>query len=239
MSLTLATTDNRDGTGMTAAVAGSSGGSVTVWAMPMADNVPFALIATRTGNGTLPLPLLPHLYWLYAAEGAAVTPVQGGSATDGLAKTPTRCRAAVAARVRTLGLTDPSNGRPLPVHEQLYPDETGVQTYPCVILSVEGSTETVGNNGTFAADDKGYPVKLMVADRLGSPPDHSRLPVYEAWRYAIERAFDGQYLPGVPESAECKVEPYLIADPAMPQYQHFQSGMLIRCFCRVPRGLGV
>ena len=239
MSLTLTLTDKRDGTGITAAVAGSSGGTVTVWSMPMADGVPFAPAASRVGDGPLALPLPARLHWLYAAEGAAATPVQGCAATDGRDKPPTRCRRAVAARILTLGLADPAGGRPLPVHEQIYPDETGVATYPCVILSVEGSAETDGPNGTFAADDEGYPVKVMIADRLGSPPDHSRLPVYEAWRYAIKRAFAGQYLPGVPESAECRVEPYLIADPMLPQYQHFASGMLIRCFCRVPRGLGV
>ena len=238
MTLALALTDNADATGLTATVTGSAGGAVGVYAMPMAAGAAFYPVATRTGSGVLALPLPPRLYWLYAAEAAAVTAVQGAAATNGLDKPPTRCRNAVAAKIAALGLTNPTGGLPLKVYQQIYPDATGV-LFPCVILSVEGSTETTGPTGTTETDDRGYPVKVMLADRQGTPPDHRILPAYERWRFAIERAFDGQFLDGVPESGTCAVEPYLIADPLLPQYQMFVSGMLIRCFCRTARGAGV
>ena len=239
MSLSVTWLDSADGTGGVATVAGSAGAAVAVWAMPMADGELFAQIGTRTGDGPLTLALRPRLYWLYAAAGPTVTPVLGVHATDGLAKLPTRCRAAVAARIRSIGLLTPA-GDPLPVVEQMFPDDATLpERYPCVILSADGTTETDGPSGTWAADDKGYPVKVHVCDRNGVPPDHRMLPVYEAWRYGIERAFAGQFLPGVPESGSCTVEPYLIVDPNSAVYQFLVSALLVRCFCRVPRGLGV
>ena len=207
--------------------------------MPMADGEVFFQAAARTGDGPLTLALTPRLYWLYAAAAGAVTPVQGVHATDGLTKLPTRCRAAVAARILSIGLTTPAGG-PLPVVEQMYPDEASLTaTYPCVIVSAYSATETDGPNGTWAADDKGYPVNVQISDRNGTPPDHRKLPAYELWRFGIERAFAGQFLPGVPESASCTVEPFLIVDPNLAQFQHFVSAVTIRCFCRVARGLGV
>ena len=238
MSLSVTWLDSGDGTGGVATVAGTAGAAASVWSMPMADGEVFSQAGSRVGDGPVTLALAPRLYWLYAASAGSVSTVVGVHVTDGNAKAPTRCRAAVAARIRALGLTTPG-GATMPVIEQMYPDEATISTYPCVVLSVDGATETDGPNGTWAADDRGFPVKVQICDRNGVPPDHRMLPTYESWRYAIERAFAGQYLPGVPESGSCTIEPYLIADPAMPQYQFFVSGMLVRCFCRVPRGLGV
>jgi hypothetical protein len=233
VSLTLSVADAADGTGVLAAVAGTLGAAVTVYAAGVADRTPFGPAGSRTGDGPLTLALPPRLYWLHAATAAAVSPVVGVAATDGLDKVPTRCRAAVAALIGAMDLTGLTR-----IYEQIYPDETGV-TYPCVQITVEGAAETTGPNGTYAADEVGYPVRVAICDRLSQPPDHRKLPQYEAWRYAISRAFDGRFLDGVPESTRCQVEPYLIADPLLPQYAHYVSGLMVRCFCRVPRGVGV
>jgi hypothetical protein len=236
--MNLTATDNANGTGVTVTISGVSA-SVSLFAGRVdagATGQPYASAGSVAGNGSFTVALSPGLWWLYGVSSGVVSPMVCVLSSDGTAKVPTRCRQAIKARIESLGLVGLDGG----VIEQIYPDEVTVVAYPCIILTIEGTTESSGPNDTSAADDRGYPTKVMIADRLNNPSaDHTQLPKYEAWRYAIERAFAGQFLPGVPESEYCSVEPYQIADPMLPQYQHFVTGLLIRSFCRVPRGLGV
>lgn len=234
----LVLTDKADGTGVTAVVSGAGGGTVVVYALRFEEALiaaGFAAVASRSSNGTVNLPLASGFWWVYADDGTTRTTTYGVKSSTSLDKPPTRCRGAIATRI--VGMNLPGLGTK--VYEQIFPSEIGVM-YPCVILTIEGTSETKGSNDTTAADEIGYPTKVMIADRLNNAaPDHNQLPKYEAWRYAIERAFSGQLLPGVPECEYCATEPFVIADPMLPQYQHFVTGLTIRSFCRVPRGSGV
>lgn len=243
MPLTFTITDNAtDPPAVTVQVSGETGSTVRYYRSPVGGPPEWVLTAAQS-SFSHPFPptafaLAKGAWWVYAADNAAQSAPVLVLVTDGLDSVPTRCRAAIAARIVTLGLTDPDGGGPLPVVEQIYPDETGVSTLPCVILSNDGVQE--GDfGGVNAFDDKGYPTRVGIVDLQGTPPDHRRLRVYERWRYAIERAFDGQRLPGVPESAYCRIEPYVIFDPKLPMMSHIVSGLLVRSVCRVPRGLNV
>jgi hypothetical protein len=123
------------------------------------------------------------------------------------------------------------------VYETGYPNEARVESYPCVQLTAEAVSEGKGV-GTNAADDIAHPVKVLICHREQvTAPD--LLAQVDLWRHRIHRAFDEQPLPGVPESLYVKVEPLVILDPDAPAYQHVVSGLVLRCWCRQPRGLNV
>lgn len=243
MALTLTAADAAtDPPAAAVALAGTLGAAATVYGQPVAlegAGAGWLAVAGRTGDGAVSVPLAKGPWWLYAATAALLAPPARVLVTDGLDAVPTRCRNALAALIAGLGLTDPAGGKALPVVECIYPDETAVPSFPCVVLSVQGVNET-DRGGVNAFDDRGYPTLVQILDSgQGTPADHRRLPTYERWRYRIERAVDGQRLPGVPESAYCVVEPNVIADPQLPYLSHYVSGLLVRAVCRVPRGLNV
>lgn len=144
----------------------------------------------------------------------------------------TRVRAAIKARLLLLDLPE-IDGR---VYEQFYPDDSAA-TYPCVFLTLEGQSEQEVES-TALSDYVAYPVRVMIAD-THHPGDHTMLAAYEKWRELIAAAFRNHQLAAVPESVRCRIEPLVIADPSLPMYQHFVSGLVVRAVCKVPRGLGV
>jgi hypothetical protein len=231
--------------GAVATVAGSAGASNTVY-VRRADQVwlPGAWTAagSRTGDGAVALTLDPGVWWGWLQSGSSQPTVpQPFAVTDGLAKPPTRCRDAVAARVQLLDLPAVGSGdgrldRPRGYYSQIVPDEANAQ-FPCLVFTCDGLSERK-RPGTNWADEVGYPTRVLVADTNGRV-QHAKLPAYEHWRYLLDRAFDNQVLPGVPESIGCTVEPQVVIDQRLPMYQHLISGLVVWSWCRVPRGLGV
>ncbi len=139
-----------------------------------------------------------------------------------------RVRAAVAEAVRALALPGIAG-----VYEQFGP-ESSQATLPCVHVTTDGLAETEGANGTNEQDEVGFPVRLTVAAVLGSPPDQRLIDRYGRWRRALDWAFRGRPLEGVPESTVCEVEAEPPgSDPR--EYQHYASSIVVRCYCRVPR----
>ncbi len=234
-------------TGATAVIAGSSGAANSVY-VRRRDQVwapgSWTLGGTRTGDGSVSLTLDPGVWWYYLQSGSeAPTPPEVVLVTDGLWKPPSRCRAAVLAQVQALAL--PAVGEPgtpgylrapQGYYEQIVPDERNA-AFPAIIATAFGEAER-RRPGLNGFDEIGYPVWLFVAARVG-PVQHAILPAVEAWRYAMDRAFDNQVLPGVPESVGCTVEPKVIIDQKLPLYQFLVTGLVVVCWCRVPRGLGV
>lgn len=234
MPLTIAVVDDTDGTGATATIAGSSGAVVSVLAgqvSGLVGTIPFAVVATRTGDGTVALPLTTAgMYFAYASVTGATSPLYYFPVSNYALAVATRCRRAVVATIKLLAIPPAAN-----VYEQMFPDESNVM-FPNVICTVDGVQETsdvILNNRS----DVGRPVKVMISDRADKW-DHSMLPSYELWRQSIVRCFIDQQLAGVPESKICKIEPYVIVDPNARQYQHMVSGLVVRCICREVRGVG-
>lgn len=234
MSATVTITDNADGTGATAVVAGTSGAGVVAHVgqtTGLVGSVPFSFSFSRTGDGSLPFAITRKgLYFAYTLVGGLPVDLSYFAVTDGKHAVATRVRAAVVSTIKSL-LIPPA----LNVYEQMFPDETNVK-FPCVICTVDGTQESealILNNH----DDIGRPVKVMIADRADKW-EHRKLPDYELWRQSIDRCFRNQQLIGVPESVVCKIEPYVIVDPNARQYQHMVSGFVVRAVCRETRGIG-
>ncbi len=225
--------DDADGTGFTADVTESEADAENVFYASRleAAGLTFTQVGSRTGNGSAAVVVTPGPYVVYMTTGGVFSGVKYGVATSGALAVATRCRRAVCDTIRPLSI--PPAAR---VYEQSFPDPGNV-SFPCVLVTVDGVEET--SEQTFSQrDDFGRPVKVQIADRF-SKGDHERLASYEFWREKITRCFVNQQLAGVPESVYCKIEPYVILDPNLPQFEYMVSGFVVRCVCREPRGVGV
>lgn len=236
MPITLTVTDDATGTSATATVAGSGVLADNIVLLGRADGIGGALAfgagGSRVGDGTIPLTVTPGLWWAYLTSDGVFSGLYYFSATDGLAAVATRCRWSVRDTIRLLSI--PPAAR---VYEQAFPDPSDVE-FPCTLVTVDGVQETE-ETGLSTRDDRGRPIKIQIADRADRREVIKRLPEYEFWRQSIERCFINQRLAGVPESIKCKIEPYVIIDPSMPQYEYMVSGLVVRAICREPRGVGV
>lgn len=240
MALTLSLTDLASPpTGATATIAGSSGAANTVYIRRAEDvwGSDWRIGGNRVGDGPVTLTLPPGVWWAYLLAGSAVTPPRLFTVTDGRESVATRCREAVAARISLLDLPAID---PLPalagIYSQLTPTFSNV-TFPAILLTPYGAQEAKGP-GTNSRDEVGYPVVCLICHNAGKF-QHDLLPGIERWRYWIDRAFDGQHLPGLAESVRTQVDPQTIIAPDLLEDARVLSGLVIRCHTRVPRGLRV
>lgn len=218
---------------LTATVAGSGGGAVSVFAVAPDrpwDPPDWRAFGSRTGDGPVSAALPPGVWWLYATTGAGPTApvpvVLAGPDEDSL---PSRCRAAVAAVLRLNAATSPAGG----VHEEPYPDQAN-KTGPWVSVSAAGLRERV-NPGLNLTNDVGYPVRVLFCDKHHLR-DMGRVRTrIDPFRLAMTDLFSNRRLAGVPESIQCEVEPLDTLDPRLPSYQSVASGVLVWCWTRRQR----
>lgn len=230
----LSVTDLQDGTGATATITGSSGGTVTVYAQQVTTTPlttpAFAPVGSRTGNGTVALSLAVGYWWVYALEGSSLSALAYASVTDSATALHERCLQAVLARLQGLTLAglDPAN-----VYDQTVPNDQLI-TLPAIILSIEGESETTPGT-TTNKDDIGYPIRLWLCDRNDASTDEKR-PRWLLWRQQIHRALRNQRLAGITEVMTVRVTPLTVIDPRIPALQYMVSGLRLTCLARETRG---
>lgn len=238
MPLTLAIADNADGTGATATVAGTGGAAVAVRASkvvgtdwPAADWVgPY----TRTGDGTVAVPVGFGTWFGFATAGAEQTTPVPFSVTDPTNAAPaiaTLCRDAVAARLALLAL---------PGCRRVWSDEAWLEAankdYPCVALTTEGLSE-FEQPGLDGLDLIGHPVRVSICDKTELRDTLKLRQRYEPWRQRISDAFRWAKLPGVSANyLQTTVEHLDIADARNPQYMGFVSALILWCWVYRTRG---
>ena len=237
MPLTVAVTDNEDGTGATATVAGTGGAAVQVrtsrvrgdvWPPPGWSDPPLA----RTGDGTVALSLTPGSYFAYATTSTDTSPPAFFGVTDpaGLA-VATLCRDAVAARLALVNLPGCRK-----VHQEVW-REAANKDFPCVVLDLEGLGERE-DAGLDGLDHIAHPVRVSICDQFDFRDKKKVRERYEPWRQRISDAFRWQRLEAVsPTFDTCTVEHLDIADPRNPQYTTFVSAMIVWCWVYRTRGI--
>lgn len=230
MSITLTIVDNQDGTGATATITGSAGGSTNnVYFSALGSNLAWALGGTRTGDGTIDMSMTYGVYLFYLLSNTTIVPPVYGTVSNASTQAwNTQCRRAVMATVAALPIPPAAN-----LYEQMWPNQSYIN-FPCILFTSDGVQETEVSE-LSSLDDVGYPVRLAIADRRDKQ-DQTMLPAYEIWRQDIANMFRNQRCPGVQGSVKCLIEEYVILDPNGRDYEHVVSGMVIRCIIRQQRG---
>lgn len=239
MPLGVTFADNADGTGAVATVVGSGGAGVsvrttrvtgdlwppTLWSAPL----------TRTGDGTVAVPLTVGTYFGYAATAAEATAPAAFGVTDTVAAAPTAvataCRDAVAARLALLSL--PGVVR---IHDETWL-ESANKDFPCLVLSMDGLREQE-EAGLDGLDLIAHPVRVSICDRMDARDRKKLRERYEPWRQAVSDAFRWQKIPGVSALYNhTTVEHLDIADPRNPTFQSFVSALILWCWVYRTRGI--
>jgi hypothetical protein len=244
MTLALSIIDAADGTGGTATVSGSAGGSAnSVYCATFAAGVgalAWTLAGSRTGDGTVAV--APgtgyYLWYLDSLSGGshAVAPPVYQNLSSGEQSVHYRCLLAVQNLVQALGLAGMNAGQiqitwlDAARCQQLY-------SLPCVSISPLGRE---GQPGLLTGlDDIEYPVLVSIED-AGQGDMSLDIPGRTLWRQSIFRCFRHQRLSGVPEIITTDVDPNPVLDERwfVGQDLRFVSSLLFRFRSREPRGFG-
>ncbi len=120
------------------------------------------------------------------------------------------------------------------VNLQMVPNE-GDKTYPCLTLSSEGEREEL-LPGTTEFKHRKIPLRLWIEDRHGGRDD-AKDGQYRAWRETLIDAFHQRrpLTTAVPACYWCEVQPALVYDQQLPQYQMVISGMVLWFWTREAR----
>ena len=211
MALTLTITDQADGTGATATVAGSGGGLVTIHTQSFAGVLgagTWASTATKMGDGTADLALTTGHYFAYCDSAGVVAPVVYFAVTDGVASVCQRIEEAVQARLRLIGLAGIANAD---IVIRDVPTDRNLTTHPCIVVSpvrptMDGTASVLHKNDVVYAER----VSIFAVDNQSAEDNGD---TYRLWIEQIARAFRSQRLSGVSEVFHCEVVPGMTIPP--------------------------
>lgn len=240
MALTLTVSDNADGTGGVATIAGSTIGTTnTLYRAAVTGDlgaVSFTSTGTRTGDGTIPItdPASGYYWWYVSNSNAGVVTISNlvyqrfTDATDSVRK---RCRDAIVSQLTLLALDGIGSrvfGRPI------YDEQT--VSLPCALVTYQDTPDQL-RGGTNQRDDRGIPIQvfLLTESGLGADAPDGK---YTLWRQSAERCFINQRLSGVDEVYTCEIEPAVIFERELPKYSRVVSAFTVRCVTREVRGFG-
>ncbi len=252
MSLSLSITDNADGTGATATIAGAdSATTATVYvSLVNQGNNPLAWVSagSRSGNGTVSLPVLPSYYFAYCAgtvsAAAALTPPIIFLASYASESVQQQVEMAILAKIQTLtltGLATPPGNLPssrimrfdTPMTDDLIPL---VGTLPAIIVAPAGEAAETVKPVVNARDDIGWPVNVIILANF-APRQQGYADSIKRWREQIFRAVRFQRLPTVAEVYTVIPEPKAILTWKPPLYDYVFSALTFRAMGRDYRGV--
>lgn len=239
MSLTLAISDNRDGTGAVATVSGSDSGSTNnVYAAIFGGQtgaLTWALVGTRTGDGTVAVSLPVGYYvWTVLTTSAGVT-TQGNAVWQNLSNTAIESphyQCLVAIQTRLQGLNLEGIGSNVLV-KWLPRDLEKVDTLPAIIVAPvgkEGQGPGLNNH-----DDIDYPCLVAIIDAQNK--DYTANLARDLyWRWRVFQSPRHQRLAGVPNVMTVSITPDYVVNPMLFDKNRFYSALLFMCRNRETRG---
>ena len=236
--MNLSVADNQDGSGITATISGSSGGSVSFFYQLVTDDS-WTEGGSRTGNGNIAVELTDGFYWGYALDGSTLSNVVYFSSTTADDSVHYRCLLAAQARIQSLNIFDVDSVRvrKLPLDRGFKPDNKDFEL-PAVILSPMGQ-ETMGP-ATNLRDDVAYPVviTLIFKHNVGRHQELEQdIEPFLKVRERLARAFRSQRLNGVPEIYMTNVEANSIYSPEAFSFGVWAGFMTLKFVSREVRGL--
>jgi hypothetical protein len=239
MTLSLAITDNADGSGGIATLAGTSGATVALYATPFTGTfgpLAWSLIASRTGDGSINVDPAPGIgYYLWYAQLTSnpnnVSNIVYQALTSGTQSVHYRCLTAVAAQITALSLAGiPSSQIAVRWLPRTF---DGVETLPLIAVVPLGKE---GQPGVLTGvDDIEYPVVVAIVD-AGQQAFQASLAGRLLWRQSIFRTFRHQRLTGVPEIITTDVDPDFVVSPELFAKNYFVSAIKFMFRSREARG---
>lgn len=244
MPLTLAISDNADGTGGVATISGAAAETITVYSQTVNGQLGTATWTSRgsrSGDGTVNVSPGDGYYWWYASGATSgISNLVYQNLSSGTQAVLYRCLTGVQALVQSLALSGVANGsivvRKLPIDRFSAAGE-GL-SLPAIVIAPWGTETMRAADGTNERDDVGYPVAVTIfaADQQHLTQD---LDTYTKWREQIARTLRQNTLSGVSEIYTCQIEPGPIVDlAAWVQKTLFVSGLVARYTSREVRGFG-
>ena len=233
MALTLTISDNADGTGAVATVAGSSGGSVTINRASVTASAigSYAPAGSRTGDGTVSVSGTGYYYWQAVEGSTSSTATYKPTTTDG-DSVWNRCVTMIADRIKAIPLTTIGSSS---VFDKVLNDlDTNVP--PCVVVSPTGESERP-YGGPIAHDDTGYPIAVMLVEDVTDNVEASRGRFFK-WRERIHRVLENQIFDlRVPEVWNVAIEPAPAIATGEIKENRIRMGLLTAvCIARMARG---
>jgi hypothetical protein len=246
MAVTLAITDNADGTGGVATISGANpAATITVYSQTVSGELGTATWTargSRVGNGTIALAPAPGIgyYWWRAVEDLAGVLAASNfvyqNITDGDQSLHYRCLLAVQARIQSLNLAGVAGAsvviREAPTDRGM--GDGGAVAMPAILVTPVAVEQLV--IATSARDDVGFPIFVGIVD-ISNQELAIDLATRLKWREQIIRAFSNQRLTGVAEVHQVTVEPGSILQPGAYQQNLFASALVVFCQARLTRGL--
>lgn len=233
MTLSIAVTDNQDGSGATATISGSGGESGIVQVQQW-GGAAWTQAAAFSGDGDVSLSLSAGYYWAVAIAAGGTSNLERFTVTTASQSIEERCLLAVQAGIQDMAAAGSIGVQAAHVYVKMALDDKNVRM-PAVILT-PAEPEQVRVTGTNAKDDIAYPVVVQIVDR-NSQDYTAKLSPYLLWRQNAMRYFRNQRLAGVSEVYNVEVSPEVIFDPMMPAYQYMVSAFVLRCIAREQRGI--
>lgn len=113
--------------------------------------------------------------------------------------------------------------------------------FPAILVTIEGVLERYEARDTETYDAVTRPVVIAIVDSNDQDYVEPR-GKYLLWRQSLIRAFRktlslSAIRDTVPEAVKCDVDPKVVVDLALPNYQFYKSGFTLNYRCIEPRGL--
>jgi len=233
VSLTLTCLDNSDGSGMTATVAGSAGGSTNTVLAQLVGGSGFTVAGTRTGDGTVFLSLAIGYYWLYVSNLATgvttLSNVVYAAVTDSTQAVYQRLHDAAAARIAGLIMAGSPNTN---LYTQMIEDDR-LLVCPAVFITIGGPEKEV--SVLTGVDDIYYQFNIAVVDNNFQDyvGPKARLLL---WRQQIARSLRNQRFGTIPENIRNEIGYKPAIDSRLLSEKRIVNGLTLTCVCREPRG---
>lgn len=234
MALTLTMTDQADGTGATATIAGAGvADTVTVYTQSFDGDLgagTWATAGTRVGDGTVDATLSTGHYFAYCKDADEVSPVVYFVVTDGVKAVAQQIDEAVQAKLRLIGLDDIDNDRI--VIRDVATDRNLER--PCIVVSpIRQVMDPLA--GVLHQNDVVYSeqVTIFAADNQANESGAK----YKLWLQQIARAFRDQELTGVTEVNRCEVVPGPTVPTAYWSDNKYVGALVLKFTTRETRGL--
>lgn len=215
MTLSLVITDTGDGTGGTATISGSAGGSAnTVYYTPFTGSMQqlsWLSAGTRSGDGGVSLPVGAGYFLFQLVSDALLGPVYYKSFVD-LAIEAIHWRILVAAQARINQLALLATSRVLIkwIPRLMGPELPMLTSGPLIFIAPPGAE--VDESVVLNQDDFGYPFLVAICYKQNAD-SVANLKQMLRWREKIMRAIRYQRLTGLIENLWVDPKPLAIVDP--------------------------